>query len=67
MCYDTSEFLTHIMLNVILYALHDYFVYQENMHICNSRKLYLQHMNFSILRKSCAEYVNKVKLVKACI
>jgi hypothetical protein len=34
------------------------------MHIYNSYNLYLLHMNSSILRKRCAEYVNKVRLVK---
>jgi hypothetical protein len=55
------------MLDVIFYALHDYFVYQENMYIYNSYNLYLLHMNSSILRKRYAEYVNKVRLVKACM
>jgi hypothetical protein len=27
--FDPSEFLTHIMLDVIFRALHEYFVYQE--------------------------------------
>ena len=53
--------------DVIFHALHDYFLYQENMHTCNSHNLYLLYMNFSILRKRCAEYVNKVRLVKACM
>ena len=55
--------LTHIMLNVIFYALHYYFVYQENMHICNSYNLCLLHKNSIILRKRCVECVNKVRLV----
>ena len=49
---------------LFFHELHNYFVYQENMHICNSYNLCLLHMNFSILRKCCAEYVNKVRLVK---
>jgi hypothetical protein len=67
MCYDLGEFLTYIMLNVIFHALHDYFVYLENMYICNSHNLYLLHMNSSILRKCCVEYVNKMRLVKVCM
>ena len=55
------------MFIVIFHALQDYFVYQENMHICNSHNLYLLHMNSSILRKHYVEYVNKVRLVKACM
>jgi hypothetical protein len=49
--FDPSEFLTHIMLDVIFHALHVYFMYQENMYIYNFYSLYLLHMNFSILRK----------------
>ena len=64
--FDPSE-LTHIMLDIIFHALHDYFVYQENMHICNSHNLYLLHTKSSILRKRCVEYVNEVRLVKACM
>ena len=52
------------MLNVIFHALHDYFLYQENMHIYNSHSLYLLHMNSSILRKRCVENVYKLRLVK---
>ena len=61
---DLGEFLTHIMLDVIFHAFHVYFIYQENLHIYNSHSLYLLHMNSSILKKHCAEYVNKVRLVK---
>ena len=63
---ENLDHLTHIMLNVIFHALHDYLVYQENMQICNSHNLYLLHMNSSILTKCCNEYGNKVRLVKAC-
>jgi hypothetical protein len=66
-CYDPGEYLTHIMLDVIFHALHDYFIYQENMHICNSHNLYLLHINSSILRKHCIKYVNKARLVKICM
>ena len=65
--YDLGEFLTHIMLNVMFHALHDYFMFQENMYICNFHNLHLLHINYRILRKHCAEYVNKVRLVKACM
>ena len=53
-----------MMVVVIFYAMHDYVVYQENMHICNSHNLCLLYMNSSILRKYCTKYVNKVRLVK---
>jgi hypothetical protein len=57
--FDPSEFLTHIILDVIFHELHNCFMYQENMHICNSHNLYLLHMNYSILRRRCANMLIK--------
>ena len=65
--FNPCEFLAHIMLDVIFHTLHNYFIYQKNMHICNSHSLYLLHISSIILRKHYAEYVNKVRLVKTCM
>jgi hypothetical protein len=58
-CYDSGEFLTYIMLDIIFHALQNYFMCQENMHICNSHNLYLLHMNSNILKKHYANMLIK--------
>jgi hypothetical protein len=62
--YSTQVNFNLHMLDVTFHALHANFMCQENMQIYNSHSLYLLHMNSNILRKCCAEYINKVRLVK---